>query len=70
MLLSRRVVLEGAGGASVIDRYLPARRMIVLFCAVAIGGWWMLEPGTGMRRGWMAGAVVLVLYGAPRPRPR
>ncbi len=57
-------VLEGAGGASVIDRYLlGAAVLIVLFCAVAIGGWAMLEPGTWMRRVWMAGAALLVLYG-------
>jgi hypothetical protein len=37
--------------------------MLLLFCAVAIGGWAMLEPGTLLRRVWMAGAAVLVLYG-------
>jgi hypothetical protein len=57
-------VLEGAAGASVIDRYmLGAAVMLLLFCAVAIGGWAMLEPGTVMRRVWMAGAALLVLYG-------
>jgi hypothetical protein len=57
-------VLEGAAGASVIDRYLlGAAVMLVLFCAVAIGGWAMLRPGAAMRRVWMAGAAVLVLYG-------
>jgi hypothetical protein len=57
-------VLEGAAGASVIDRYLlGAAVLVVLFCAVAIGGWAMLEPGTSMRRVWMAGAALLVIYG-------
>jgi dolichyl-phosphate-mannose-protein mannosyltransferase len=57
-------VLEGAAGASVIDRYLiGAAVMLVLFCAVAVGGWAMLEPGTAMRRVWMAAAALLVLYG-------
>jgi hypothetical protein len=65
VLLLGVFVLEGAGGASVIDRYLiGAAVMLVLFCAVAIGGWAMLEPRTAMRRVWMAGAAVLVLYGA------
>ena len=57
-------VLEGAAGASVIDRYLlGAAVLVVLFCAVAIGGWAMLEPGTWLRRVWMAGAALLVIYG-------
>jgi hypothetical protein len=65
VLLVGVFVLEGAGGASVIDRYLMgAAVMLLLFCAVAIGGWAMLEPGTLLRRVWMAGAAVLVLYGA------
>jgi len=58
-------VLEGAAGASVIDRYLlGAAIMLVLFCAVAIGGWAMLERGTLPRRVWMGFAALLVLYGA------
>jgi hypothetical protein len=58
-------VAEGAVGASVVDRYLVgAATVLLLFCAVAIGGWAMLEPGGWLRRGWIAGAVVLVLYGA------
>jgi hypothetical protein len=65
VLLLGVFVLEGAGGASVIDRYLMgAAIMLILFCAVAIGGWAMLEPGTALRRVWMAGAALLVLYGA------
>jgi len=58
-------VAEGAVGASVIDRYLMgAAVLMLLFCAVAIGGWAMLEPGSKLRRVWMAGAAVLVIYGA------
>ena len=58
-------VLEGAGGASVIDRYLMAGAvMMLLFCAVALGGWAMLEPRTWMRRVWMGGAALLLIYGA------
>jgi hypothetical protein len=64
VLLLGVFVLEGAAGASVIDRYLlGAAVMVVLFCAVAIGGWAMLEPGTWLRRVWMAGAALLVIYG-------
>ena len=48
---------EGAAGASVIDRYLlGAATVLLLFCAVSLGGWSMLEPGW-LRRVWIAGAV-------------
>jgi hypothetical protein len=64
LLLLGVFVLEGAAGASVIDRYLiGAAVMLVLFCAVAIGGWAMLERGTLLRRVWMGFAALLVLYG-------
>jgi hypothetical protein len=57
-------IAEGAVGASVIDRYLLGGATVaLLFCAVFIGGWAMLEPGSPLRRVWIAGAVVLVLYG-------
>jgi hypothetical protein len=57
-------VLEGAAGASVIDRYLlGAATLMLLFCAVAVGGWAMLVPGSALRRVWMLGAAVLVAYG-------
>jgi hypothetical protein len=57
-------VAEGAVGASVVDRYLTgAAIVLLLFCAVTVGGWTMLEPGSKLRRVWMAGAAVLVLYG-------
>ncbi|HWD10328.1 MAG TPA: hypothetical protein VG366_00680 [Solirubrobacteraceae bacterium] len=58
-------LLEGAGGASVIDRYLlGAATVLLLFCAVFIGGWSMLRPGSLLRRVWILGAVGLVAYGA------
>ncbi|HTR73598.1 MAG TPA: hypothetical protein VMG80_08370 [Solirubrobacteraceae bacterium] len=64
VLLAGVFVLEGAGGASVVDRYLMgASIVLLLFCAVTVGGWAMLEPGSLLRRLWMAGAAVLVLYG-------
>ena len=57
-------VCEGAAGASVIDRYLlGAATMMLLFCAVALGGWAMLAPGSALRRGWMVGAAALLIYG-------
>ncbi len=57
-------IAEGAVGASVVDRYLMgAAILLLLFCAVTIGGWAMLEPGSKLRRVWMVGAAALVLYG-------
>ncbi len=57
-------VAEGAAGASVVDRYMIGAAVLMLvFCAVAVGGWSMLRPGTVLRRVWMAGAALLVLYG-------
>ena len=65
VLLYGVYLLEGAGGASVIDRYLMGAATVALvFCAVAVGGWWMLRPGTALRRVWIAFAIVLVAYGA------
>jgi hypothetical protein len=56
---------EGAGGASVIDRYmLGASALLLPFCALAIGGWSLLRAGSWLRRGWMAAGAALVLYGA------
>jgi hypothetical protein len=57
-------VAEGAAGASVVDRYMVGAAVVMLvFCAVAVGGWSMLRPRTALRRVWMAGAALLVLYG-------
>ncbi len=53
-----------AAGTSVIDRYLllPAVVML-LFCALAVGGWSLLQRGSWLRRAWIAGAAALVLFG-------
>ena len=57
-------VAEGAVGASVVGRYMVGVSVLgLLFCAVAIGGWSMLLPGSTMRRVWLGGAAVLVVYG-------
>jgi hypothetical protein len=64
VLLIGVFVAEGVAGASVIDRYLMgAATVALLFCAVALGGWSMLERGSAMRRIWLAGAVALLAYG-------
>jgi hypothetical protein len=58
-------VAEGAAGASVVDRYLlGAAAMMLPFCAVSLGGWAMLAPGSWLRRVWILGATALLLYGA------
>src|SRR5581483_10584751 len=50
----------GLVGASVIDRYmLGGATVLLLFCAVFLGGWWMLESGW-LRRAWITGAVALL----------
>ena len=56
--------LVGAGGLSVISRYLlvPSLMAMVL-CGVAVGGWTMLREGTWPRRIWAGGALLLVLFG-------
>jgi hypothetical protein len=57
-------VAEGAAGASVVDRYMVGSAVVMLvFCAVALGGWSMLERGGSLRTLWMALAALLVLYG-------
>jgi hypothetical protein len=57
-------IAEGAAGASVVDRYMIGAAVIALvFCAVTVGGWSMLQRGTALRRIWMTGAALLVLYG-------
>ncbi len=58
-------IAEGAAGASVVDRYMVGSSVVMLvFCALAIGGWSMLERGTVLRRVWMVGAALLIAYGA------
>jgi hypothetical protein len=65
VLLYLVFLAEGAAGASVIDRYLlGGATLLLLFCAVTLGGWAMLEPGSLSRRIWIAGASALVLFGA------
>jgi hypothetical protein len=57
-------LLVGLAGFSVIDRYLlVSSLMMIVFCAVALAGWTMLEEGTTLRRAWAGGAAVLVLAG-------
>jgi hypothetical protein len=65
VLLYLVFLAEGVAGASVIDRYLlGGATVLLLFCAVFLGGWAMLVPGSWARRVWIAGAVVLIAYGA------
>ena len=54
----------GLAGFSVIDRYLlVASLMVMVFAAVAIAGWTMLERGSRLRRVWAVAAALLVVYG-------
>jgi hypothetical protein len=56
--------LVGFAGLSVIDRYLLVPSLCVMvFAAVFIAGWTMLEPGTLWRRIWMTGAAAVVVFG-------
>ena len=65
LLLLAVFVAYGAVGASVIDRYmLGASTVLLLFCAVSLGGWAMLQPGSPLRRAWMLAALALFAYGA------
>jgi hypothetical protein len=57
-------VMVGAAGLSVIERYLLVPSlMLMIFAAVAVAGWTMLEPGTLIRKVWMAASLLVVLYG-------
>ncbi|MFI5038189.1 MAG: hypothetical protein ACHP93_06885, partial [Solirubrobacterales bacterium] len=42
---------------------LGGATVLLLFCAVALGGWAMLQPGSNLRRLWMLGAAALLAYG-------
>jgi len=56
--------LVGVAGLSVIDRYLLVPSLcVMIFAAVFIAGWTMLEPGSGWRRGWMSAAAAVVIIG-------
>jgi hypothetical protein len=56
--------LVGVAGLSVIDRYLLVPSLCVMvFAAVFIAGWTMLERGTAWRRVWASGALAIVVFG-------
>ena len=56
-------VLVGLAGLSVIERYLiVAALALLVFAAVALGGFTMLRPGR-VRSAWIAAAGLLVAYG-------
>ena len=56
-------VAIGIAGLSVIERYLTVAALaLLIFAAVAIGGWTLLRP-SGLRTGWMVASVVLVIAG-------
>jgi hypothetical protein len=56
--------LVGVAGLSVIDRYLLVPSLCVMvFAAVFIAGWTMLEHGTVWRRVWATGALAIVIFG-------
>ncbi|MBI5105416.1 MAG: hypothetical protein HZB46_10645 [Solirubrobacterales bacterium] len=57
-------VMVGIAGLSVIDRYLLVPSlMVMLFAAVAVAGWTMLERGR-LRTAWIVLAAAGVVYGA------
>jgi hypothetical protein len=57
-------LLVGAGGLSVINRYLLAPSlMVMLFAAFSVGGFTVLRPGRA-RTAWTALAVAAVLFAA------
>ncbi len=59
----------GIGGFSVIDRYLlVAAVMVMLLCAIALGGWSVLPPGRP-RTVWMTLSALAVLGGIGFTRP-
>jgi hypothetical protein len=56
-------ILIGIAGASVIERYLAVSALaLMVFGAIAVGGWTMLAPGR-VRTGWIAAAALVVLGG-------
>jgi hypothetical protein len=58
-------VVEGAAGASVLDRYMLAGAIALLpLCALTLGGWSLLERGSRLRRAWMLAAGALAVFGA------
>jgi hypothetical protein len=56
-------VAIGIAGLSIIERYLVVAALATLvFAAVAVAGWTMLEPGTRLRRWWAAAAAAGVVF--------
>jgi hypothetical protein len=56
-------VLIGIAGASAIERYLAVAAVALLvFAAVSFGGFTLLVPG-GLRTGWMAASIAVVIFG-------
>ena len=56
-------VLVGLAGLSVIDRYLLVPSLVVMvFAAVALGGWTMLQAGR-VQTLWAVASALLVVYG-------
>jgi hypothetical protein len=56
-------VAIAAAGASVIERYLAVAALaLMIFAAIALGGWTMLVPGR-LRTAWMGAAVLVVIGG-------
>jgi hypothetical protein len=54
----------GVAGLSVIERYLIVASLAMLvFAAVALGGWSLLRPGTRGRTAWMIAAGLAVVAG-------
>ena len=57
-------IVIGVAGLSVIERYLMGAALALLvFAAVALGGWTMLERGSRARGPWAACAALLALAG-------
>jgi hypothetical protein len=56
-------ILVALAGLSVIPRYLVVSQLLlIVFAAVMLGGWAMLEPGSWWRRGWALAAVAIVVF--------
>ena len=57
-------VLVGIAGLSVIDRYLLVPSlMVMVFAAVALGGWTMLRSDLLLRKVWAVAALAIIVYG-------
>jgi hypothetical protein len=57
-------VMVGVAGLSVIDRYLLVPTlMVMIFAAVALGGWTMLREDLLVRKLWAVGALAVIVYG-------